>query len=99
VAAVALGGHDDVLVGVAGNPTVQQVHVGFLAGLEDAEVGVHRSQRGDDPVGPGFRAVHRPVPRRPAFAFRRAVGVAVNGEALGLPAVREVVCHYGSPEV
>jgi hypothetical protein len=99
VSAIALGRHDDVLVRVAGHPPLQQMDVGFLAGLEDAEVGVDRAECGDDPVGSRFRAVHRPVPRRPAFAFRRAVGVGVNGEAVGLPAVGEMVRHCESPEV
>jgi hypothetical protein len=77
----------------------EQVDVGLLAGLEDAEVGVDRAECGDDPVGSRFRAVHGPVPRRPAFAFRRGVGVGVNGEAVGLPAVGEMVRHCGSPRV
>jgi hypothetical protein len=62
VPAVSLRGHDDVLTRVSRNPTLQEVDIGLLASLEDAEVGVDRSERGDDPVGSRFRAVHRPVP-------------------------------------
>jgi hypothetical protein len=50
-AAVALRRHHHRPI--LGGP-VEQVHVGFLAGLEDAELGVDCRAFGDQPVGPGF---------------------------------------------
>ena len=40
LAAVALGGHHDLLAGVAGHGALEQEDVGLLAGLQHAEVGV-----------------------------------------------------------
>ena len=54
--AVALGGHHDLLGGVAGDGPLQQEDVGLLAGLEDAELGVEGGPGGDHPVRPRLRA-------------------------------------------
>jgi len=45
-AAVALRGHHDARVGVVRVGALEQEDVGFLAGLEDAELGVDRARTG-----------------------------------------------------
>ena len=73
---VALGREQAGPVG-AGDVAADQVDVGFLAGLQDAELRVDRGEIGDQPlrVRPGT-ALGRGalVPGRPAVAFRQAVG-------------------------
>ena len=49
LAAVALGGHDGAVT--SGQGALDEEDVGFLAGLEDSELGVDRSVLGHDPVG------------------------------------------------
>src|SRR6478609_5977443 len=83
---VALAGHEHVPVGRARNPPPHHVDVGLLARLEHPEVGVDRAEVGDDPVGPGLRAVGRPVPARPPLTLGRPVGVGVDRVLLVLEA-------------
>jgi len=63
-------------VGLRDGPADQE-DVGFLACLDDAELGVDRGQLGDQPVRVRFRAAfgrYRLVPGRPAVACWQAVG-------------------------
>jgi hypothetical protein len=81
---VALGREQARPVG-PGHAPADQVHVGFLAGLQYAEFVVDRRQVGDKPLGmrPGAALGRRGlIPGRPAVAFRQAIG-GVAG-ALGL---------------
>ena len=81
--AVALGRQQAVRAGWSGpvgDPPADDVDVGLLAGLEDAEVGLDGAERGDDPVGSGLRPVGGAVPGRPALALGRRVGEAVKRE-------------------
>ena len=61
----------------AGHAAPDQEDVGFLAGLQDAELGVDGGQVGDQPPGMRLRAALRRdglVPGRPAVALGQAVG-------------------------
>jgi len=59
---------------------LDEVYVGLLAGLEHAELGVDRGVVGDHPRRPGLGAVLGAVPRGPAIALGRPVGI--NAAAL-----------------
>ena len=72
--AVALGREQRAPLG-AGHVPLDEVDVGLLARLDDAQLGVDGGVIGDHPPGAGFRAVQRTVPRGPAVALRRAVEV------------------------
>ncbi|GMA18454.1 hypothetical protein GCM10025862_04750 [Arsenicicoccus piscis] len=78
--AVALGGQDHRAVRVRGDPSPEQVDVGLLAGLEDAEVGVDGAERRDHPGWARLGAVLGTVPGGPALALGRVVRSAVDGE-------------------
>jgi hypothetical protein len=57
--------------------TADQEDVGFLAGLQDPELGVDRGELGDQPAGVGFRAAlgrYGLVPGGPAITLWQAVG-------------------------
>ena len=61
----------------AGHAAPDQEDVGFLAGLQDAELGVDGGQVGDQPAGMRLRAAlgrDGLVPGRPAVALGQAVG-------------------------
>ena len=73
--AVALGGEQ--AGPPVGHAAADQEDVGFLAGFQDAELGVDGGQFGDQPVGvrPGAALGRdRLVPGGPAVAFGQAVG-------------------------
>jgi hypothetical protein len=71
-AAIALGG-ELAASGGAGHGALYQVHVGLLAGLEHAELGVHRGELGDQPVRVRFGTVLGNIPGGPAVSGRRAI--------------------------
>ena len=64
---------------MSGHGPADQEDVGFLAGLEHAELGVDGAVLGADPVGPRFGAVQGAVPAGPAVAGLGQVGVLVQG--------------------
>src|SRR5205814_4776899 len=75
---VPFGGHEALPVGT-GYPAPDQVDVGLLAGLDDAELAVDGGQLGDHPVGVRGRAAFQrrgQVPGGPAVAV---VGPVVVG--------------------
>ncbi len=55
-AAIALRGHDDCPVVIAGDRTLDEEDVGFLTGLEHAELGVDGGVVDNEPVGPRLRS-------------------------------------------
>ena len=65
VVAIALGGEHGSAVRVVRHGAFEQEDVAFLAGLEDAELGVDRPVLGDHPVGPGLGSVGALLDRRP----------------------------------
>jgi len=69
-----------VLRASLGNPASDDVHIGFLAGLEDAEILVHRPEIGDHPVGTRFGPMLGTRPAGPAVTLGRSVGGGVDGE-------------------
>ena len=78
--AVTLGGEQAGALR-AGHASPEQVDVGFLAGLQDAELCVNGGEVGDQPFGVRPRAAFSGcglIPRRPAVAFRQTVGRVIR---------------------
>ena len=85
--AVPLGGHDHAAVRVVGVGALDEVDVGLLAGLEDAELGVDGALRGHHPVGAWLRSTAERLdaePGRPPLVVAEVVvvGPEVEDEAL-----------------
>src|SRR5665647_819038 len=69
-----------VVGGVAdGDPAANDVDVGLLAGLDDAQILVHGPEIGDHPGGTWVRAMLGAIPAGPGLALGWAVGGGVDG--------------------
>ena len=80
LAAVALRGHHDPLGGVAGDGPLDEEDVGLLAGLEDAELGVHGGLAGHHPVGAWLGAAGQRLDAEPGGETLSVAGVVGGTE-------------------
>ncbi len=80
LAAVALGGHHDLLGGVVGHGPLEEEDVGLLAGLEHAELGVDGGLAGHHPVGAWLGAAAQRLDAEPGGEALSVAGVVGGPE-------------------
>ena len=64
----------------AGDPAANDVDVGLLAGLDDAQIFVNGPEVGDNPIGTRVGTVLRAIPAGPGLALGWPVGGGVDGK-------------------
>ena len=75
-----VGGVVSVCGTAARDPPANDVDVGLLAGLDDAQILVNGPEVGDDPIGARVGTMLGAIPAGPRIAFGWSVGGGVDGK-------------------